>query len=202
MENVELERAARPRRWASLDVSFVVLLIAITIAVAFVIKLARQNAQLKAGMVRPEGTLAGPHAAQSGDLVPGFKTTDIAGRPIEIVFDGSRKSLIYIFSPGCDVCTSELANWNRIAGEAVSQNYKVLGISIDSFEESRKRLADSKLQFDVAIMPSMSLQRAYRAISIPEVLIVSGDGRIDWAYYGAMNRQTTEEMLAIIRSGS
>ena len=200
MEEVALPRNVKPRRGASFDSAFVVLLIATAISLAFVIMLAKQNAGLKAGLARPEGTLAGPHAAQAGDIVPGFKTIDIARQPIDNVYDGSTRSLIFIFSPGCGVCTSELPIWNRIAGEAVSRGYKVLGVSIDSLDESRKKLSGSELVFNVAIIPSISIQRAYRAISIPEVLMVSGEGKVDWVHYGAMSRQTTEEMLAKIRS--
>ncbi len=201
MEKVGLERDGKPRRWASFDLGFIVLLIATAVALAFVIKLARQNADLKAGLAQTEGTLAGPQSALPGDIVPGFKAMDIEGQPINIVYDGSRRYLIYIFSPSCGVCLSEIPIWNRIASEAVSQNYKVLGMSIDSVEETRKNLSGSKLLFDLSILPSVSIQRAYRAVSIPEVIIVSGEGKVDWVHYGAMTEQTTEEILAKIRSG-
>jgi thiol-disulfide isomerase/thioredoxin len=201
MERAKLEDTRKPRRWVSFDAAFIVLLIATGVALAFVLKLSKQNADLKSGLAQTKGTLAGPQSAQAGDIVPGFRTVDLAGRPIDFVYNGSRKSLIYIFSSGCGVCVSELPSWNRIASEAILQNYDVRGLSLDSLEESRTHLVDKTLVFDVSTMPSMPLQRAYRVVSIPEVLLVSGDGTVDWVHYGAMTRQTTEEMLAMIRSG-
>jgi len=201
MEKVVLDDTKKPRRWISFDAAFIVLLIATGVAIALVLKLSKQNAELKSGLSQTKGAMAGPQSAQAGDIVPGFRTVDLAGRPIDFVYDGSRRSLIYIFASGCGVCVSELPNWNRIASEAILQNYVVRGISLDSLDESRKHLGDQTLLFDVSIMPGMPLQRAYRVVSIPEVLLVSSAGTVDWVHYGGMSRQTTEDLLAMIHSG-
>jgi peroxiredoxin len=197
-----LQGLGKPRKFVVFDLAFIILLIAAAVAVAFVVKLARQNAQLKTGMAEISGTLAGPQSAEVGDIVPGFKTTDLAQQPTEIVYDGSTKFLIFIFSPECGTCVVELPDWNRIASEARGLGYTVRGISLDPLDASRKNLASRNISFDILIMPDRSIQRAYRVVSIPEVLLVSGQGKIEWAHYGAMSRQTTEELLAKLRSGS
>jgi peroxiredoxin len=202
MPNMSLQGIiAKPRKFVVFDLAFIILLIAAVVAIVFVVRLTKENARLKAALSDVSGTLAGPQSAEVDDIVPGFKTTDLAQRPTEIVYDGSTKSLIFIFSPTCGTCVVELPNWNRIASEALGLGYTVRGISLDPLDASRKNLASKNISFDILIMPDRSIQRAYRVVSVPEVLLVSGQGRIDWVHYGAMTEQTVEELLGKIRGG-
>ena len=201
---VETERIVsidKPRKWAVFDRAFIILVIAVTVSLVFLVKVARENAQLKARLSRTSGTLAGPQSAQVGDIVPSFKTIDLTERSAEIAFDGSARFLIFIFSSGCGSCAAELPTWNRIAADALARGYTVRGISLDTLEQSRTNLADKSLTFDVLIMPDMPTLRAYRVVSIPEVLLVSGAGTIEWVYNGVMSSETVDEVLTRVRAG-
>jgi len=64
----------------------------------------------------------------------------------------------------------------------------VRGISIDSFEDSNRNVTGKDISFNMLIMPDMSTRRAYRVVSIPQVMIVSENGRVEWVHYGAMTQ--------------
>lgn len=185
-------------KWKLFDLAYLVLIAAVIIAVIFIIKLSNQNALLRSELQASSGALAGPPSAEPGDFVPAFKSVDLTGQPAGLVFDGTKKALILIFSPACDVCSHEIPTWNRIAKQVSSKNCIVRGISLDSIESSQESLKNRDLQFETLIMPNMSIRRAYRVISIPQTIIVSAQGTIEWVHYGALTKDKVTELLSRI----
>lgn len=168
------------------------------VAVFCILRLSQQNALLRSELDGSVGTLAGPPSAQTGDIVPTFRSVDLAGQPTELVFDGTKKSLIFVFSPACDTCMNEISTWNKIATQAASRSCLVRGISLDSLDESQERLKNQSVRFEILIMPSMSIRRAYRVVSIPQTMLLSALGTVDWVHYGALTDDAVDELLSKI----
>lgn len=190
-------------KWKKLDLAYITLVMAVVLAVTYAVKVSRRNSALQGQvaaqqllLLKSEGTLSGPPGALSGDIVPAFKTTDLQGRPAEVTYDGTKKSLLFIFSPGCGSCEHGLPLWNSLAPIAASKKFAVRGISIDALEHSKKLLADKEVSFEVLIMPDMTTRRAYRVISIPEVMIVSEHGAVEWVHYGGLDQNKVNELHA------
>lgn len=201
MENsVELTQTKQAVWRSFFDPAYIVLLVGIAIAVGFIITLSRDKARLRAALDDSSGTLCGPQSAQVGDILPAFKSTGIDGNWTEVGYDGSRRFLILIFSPACGVCTHELPIWNRLANAAESMNIAVRGISLDPLNETKSNLNEKQVAFQTLIMPSMSVRRAYRVVSIPEVLIVSAAGIVEWVHYGALTDEKEAELLSRLRT--
>ena len=59
---------------------------------------------------------------------------------------------------------------------------------------------DVDLSFDVIVIPNKAIQRAYRVVSIPQVMLVSPAGIVEWVHYGDMSESTTQELLSKIES--
>jgi peroxiredoxin len=177
------------------DVSTVILMLAVVIAVCWIVKLSRNQAALKKSMARTEGNLSGPQTCQAGDLVQPFKTTNLSEQPAEIRYDGTAKYLLLIFSPRCDVCREQIPEFNRLASRFRARGYIAKGISIDSLSESRQNLNPDELDFETLIMPSMSVQRTYRVVSVPQILIVSGNGQVEWIHYGALTADNISSLV-------
>jgi predicted transcriptional regulator len=51
------------------------------------------------------------------------------------------------------------------------------------------------------IMPDLGTQRAYRVASVPEVLVVSPLGRIQWAHNGAMSDEDKAQLQKVMDGG-
>lgn len=184
------------------DPVYAVLMVAVLIAVGFNVVLSRQVRTLKVRPAEVSGTLAGPPQTQAGDMVPAFKTVDLQGKPSGIVYDLSKKYLVYVFSPACEVCKHEMPMWSSIAADARAKQWSVFAVSIDPLELTQAELKNRDLGFDVLIMPNMAVRRAYRVVSIPQVMLVNARGVVEWVHYGALKQDEITELLTKINAGS
>lgn len=185
-----------------LDIEYVMLVAAVLIAGFCAVKLWRENSSLRLAMKKSPETLCGPQSVQVGDIVPPLNTVDTTGRPVNLGFNDSKKSLLIIFSAGCGTCVDQIPIWNRISVKAVSKKYVVLGISIDSLEDTQRSLSDKNFGFDILIMPNMPAARAYRVVSIPIVMIISARNTVEWFHYGAMGADEVWAILSKIENDS
>ncbi|MEK6282127.1 MAG: TlpA disulfide reductase family protein [Acidobacteriota bacterium] len=197
-----------PRK-SVLDASTVILTLAVLIALAFIVFLSRQNAslakrtsQLNAEIGILSGTLSGPATAVVGDIVPPFETVDLQGNRIRVAYDNSARYLLYIFSPGCGACISQMSIWNNLATRAKTRNCVPLGISIKPAEVTKTLLADLEPNFRVIIMPNDAIQRSYRVVAEPVVMLISREGVIDWVYYGTLSEEAVSQILSRIESSA
>lgn len=184
------------RRSKLIDPANIILLIAVAIAVCWIVKLSRDQATIKRSTAGAEGTLSGPASSQVGDIVPPFKTVNLSQDPAEISYDGTSKYLLFIFSPRCDVCQQEILTFNKLSSRFTAGGYQVRGISIDPISESKQALKDKELDFETLIMPNMAVQRTYRVVSIPQIMIVSSRGQVEWVHYGALTPDNISGLLS------
>lgn len=189
------------KKWRAFDPAYVILLVAVALAITYAVMISRENSALRMREREYSGTLCGPQTAQSGDIVPAFKTSDLQGRQAEVIYDGTRKFLFFIFSPICGTCQHEIPLWNALVETATSKKITVHGISIDSFEDSGKDVAGKDISFDILIMPDMPTRRAYRVVSIPQVMIISEHGTVEWVHYGAMTQDKVAELQSRLSGG-
>lgn len=190
-----------------LGLANIVLMISTAAAVFFLILSSKENnrfrkerAELKLQLLQFSDSLSGPSASQVGDIVPAFGTINLEGRQAQIVFDHSSKYLLFIFSSQCGVCINEFSKWNILAESAKSKNYKPLGVSLfstqNSIETINSHLENLNRKFDIVMMPAMATQRAYRVVAIPQVLLISPEGRIEWVHYGALTKDKVTDLLS------
>ena len=179
----------------------VIFIVTMAIAVVFLALVTRQNAKLRLEASQYRGTLAGPQTSEVGDIVPPFLAFDLEGQPAPLVYDESATYLIYIFSPGCDVCSSQISLWNHLASQAKPRNIRVIGLTIDSADVASRHLKTlPKTDFRIMVIPNRAIQRAYRVVSIPEVMLVSPKGVVEWVHYGEMSDAETKDLSARIES--
>lgn len=160
----------------------------------------KRNRQVELSVSLSSDSLSGPPLAQVGDVVPPFEAANLDGKNIVVTYNGSEKRLLFIFSPVCRVCVEEVPKWNRIAKLAKSAGYSVFGVSIKPAEVTQANLPEVKRDFDVLIMPNMAIQRAYRVVVEPVVLLVSQQGTVDWVHYGRLNEQGIAELSSLIEA--
>jgi len=191
-----------------LDVPTVIFTLSIIISLSFILGLSRQNARLakRNGELNLElatlvGTLSGPAAARAGDIVPPFETIDLEGNKVEVAYDQSSRYLFYIFSPGCGACISQFPVWNHLATRAHTKNCVPLGVSIMSGEVTKTMLEGSERNFKVLIMPNQAIQRSYRVVAEPVVMLISADGVLDWVHYGTLAEEDVLQILFRIEGG-
>lgn len=181
------------------DPAYAILVVAIVLTLTYAVKVSREKAVLQARAQEYSGTLCGPQTIQEGDIVAAFEATDLQGQWRKIAYGGTKRALFFIFSPMCSTCEHEIPLWNSLAEIAASKTLTVQGISIDSLEDSRKNAVGKHISFDMLIMPDMPTRRAYRVVSIPQVILVSGHGTVEWVHYGRMTQNKLAELQAKLR---
>lgn len=181
-----------------LEPANIIFIIAILVAIWFLARMRQENTWLRSQIKAPPDTLVGPPEAQPGDIVPPFYSVNIDSQPVK--FDRGPRRLLYIFSPNCGQCFSQFAAWNQLAATAKSKQLVVHGLSIDGLAESKSNLERVQRDFDIAIMPNIAIKRAYRVVAIPEVLLVSGEGTVEWVHYGALTEEKIKELFSLIQN--
>ena len=181
-----------------LKISNSILIVSIIVALTCLCSLFITNRRLrreKAALVsRLSGQLAGEPSAQVGDIVPQFEAKSIDSTQPNIVYEGKSKYLLYVFSSTCDVCSGEFPIWNEIASTATSHGYKVIGLA--TYANAAVQ-APSSHNFEVAAFPNMATQRAYRIVAVPTVMLVSGNGRIEWVQKGKLPADKITELRSM-----
>jgi peroxiredoxin len=162
------------------------------------IKLQKEKTDLEARVLTLSGELAGPPSAQVGDIVPPFEAVSLDGKQVSIVYNGSSKYLLYVFSTECGACVSQLPVWDKIAAQPKSKDYKKIAVSTESVEDTRASLSDKSFNFDILVMPNESIRRAYRVVAEPMVMIVSAEGKVEWVHYGTLTQNTMSELSSIL----
>ena len=168
------------------EIEYVLLIVAVFISGACIVWLLHVNSLLRRALNKSPESLWGPQSIQIGDIVPPLNTVNTTGRPVNLMFSDSKKSLVIIFSSACGVCANEIPVWNRIAVKARSKKYVVRGISIDSLEDTQREYSSKKIEFDILIMPNKAALRAYRVVSVPAIMIISDQSTVEWFHYGGM----------------
>lgn len=188
-----------------LRTSNTLLIISVVITLICLVVLTRRNAKLQeerqrrlANIQRMPGTPDESLSAQVGDILPSFDARNLAGARSGVFYDGKSKYLLYIFSPKCGVCISEFSTWSRIAPHARSKDYRVVGLSTYSENGSESEIGTVGRNFEVTAIPSMAIQRAYRVASVPMVMLVSEEGKIEWVHDGKLAEEKIKELLSKI----
>src|SRR6266850_1977163 len=179
------------------------LIVSVIIAFIFLFAQFKNNSRLKAeknklisSVTTMSGTIVGSPSVQVGDIVPSFEAVSLEGKPTSIVYNGSLKYLLYIFSSRCSVCMDQFPNWNQIASVGRLKNYRVIGLSIDS-EDTKVNLSKVDKNFEVCLMPGKPVQRAYRVVAVPLVMLVSSQGNVEWVHYGGLSEDKIKEISSI-----
>jgi len=187
--------AGRPGRSNLLDLPNIILTAAVVIAVALLVSSSRNNSSLAAENAALRQQLAELSTIRVGDVVPPIRTSSPGGSRDDIVYDGSRKRLLFIFSTTCRVCDGQVPAWNRLARELKAQGVASHGVSLDGPEATESYFKGKERDFDV-VTPDESVLRSYRVTAVPQVVLVSGDGSVSWLHTGALTEERVQELLS------
>lgn len=199
-KSLEAEQRRATNKWnAFINLVLIVSNISAVFFIVFLTRgntsLKRENAALQSEIAVFGGGLAGEPSAKVGDLVPSFEAVDIKGTRVQVTYNGSTKYLLYFFSPQCSVCDEQFPIWNRIAVTAKTKGYLPLGISLKPKDITEEKLKGTDYKFDILIIPSEAIQRAYRIIAEPVVMVVSAQGTVDWVYYGGLTQDVSTKLF-------
>jgi hypothetical protein len=91
--------------------------------------LLQENKQLKAMTARTNPSLE----IQLGKMMPPLQGVDVNGKQIVFQYgQDSRKTLLLVFSPTCQPCSENMANWKSLIRDVDPNSFRLIGVSLKS----------------------------------------------------------------------
>lgn len=176
-----------------------VLTVALVGASALVLILSKRLHDLSAAYreLRQLSTL--PHA---GTVVPTFRTATLAGDSVTVgeTADSTARQVLLVFNTTCPFCRGIIPLWHRMANSLgrVGTPMRVLAISLDSAETTRRYVAEHALRYPVLLFPQAKLKRLYRATAVPQTVVLDWTGTVLYAKTGILDSISLDSVFAAI----
>lgn len=184
-----------------LDPAYIILAGCVVIALSFLVSVNRKNSSLLREVERLSKEVK-DYAARAGDPVQPFNTVDLEGKSVAVELPAKRKQLFFIFSSYCSACATQHPVWNNLAGQLKGSEVVVRGVSLDSLADTRTYFKNKSPGFPVVIAPDESFSRIYRVDRIPQVMLISEQGVVEWAHTGALSEGELNELVSKLGPGA
>lgn len=195
--STNIQNKPKSRYAGLLDPANIILVIALVLSLSFLVSYARANLFLSRDNARLKESVTKLSTIEVGDIVPAFEATDLQGKPNNVSYSGSKRHLLLVFSTNCSACAGQFPLWARIALQARAKDWLVQAVSLDSADDTRAYFEDKGPGFDV-VVPKKSILRMYRVSVIPQVLLITAEGTVDWINRGSLSEAQVQELLARI----
>lgn len=167
-------------------------------ALVLVAVLAVQNGRLRTELADLRYRSIRP---QAGQFVPSFVASTTTGDTVKILSgDTASRQLLLVFTTTCPYCEASVPAWNDLARRVTPEGAVVLGISLDSLDQTRRYAEQHGLQYPVIQFPSEAYRRMYRANSVPITMVIDGGGHVIYARTGVVETDAAKDsILAAVR---
>ena len=107
-----------------------------------------------------------------------------------------KKHVIFVFSISCEACKKDFFLWNDLIPNLQSDSCQVNGLSLDSQAETYDDIDPQLLALrkSTIIAPNKGIQRTYRVLATPTILVLSDQGVIEWVHIGRLNQDAIQEL--------
>ncbi len=190
-------------KWSKIfDPVNIILVIAVVLALGYVVTVAKNNRSLLKVNQRLTERNVQYATARVGDAVPPFTTTDLNGQAVEVGRNHSVKELLFVFSTFCSACKTQLPIWEKMAAEMQSKDVIVRGVTLDSMEETQAYFGGKHPNLPIVIAPKEMFSRTYRVSSIPQIMLLDEDRVVRWTHTGSMTPDKIQELASRIEAGA
>jgi len=171
----------------------------VSVAVAIIIlglnaALVFQNQALKEKLAKPAPSLLPP----VGNLSPPLEGLDSTGSRIVISYNTPKsKTLLFIFSPGCELCSENWPNWTTISHLAETTSARItyvnpVGPVPPDYLSRRGVFTNFVAQVDPKSLVSYNLRYT------PETLLLDGSGKIMNVWAGVLDAADLKEIERLL----
>src|SRR6266550_82146 len=175
-----------------------VLGVALLAASGLVFVLSSRNRELSADYRKLRELSTLPHA---GTVVPTFRTATLEGRPVIVgeLPDSGRKQVLLVFNTTCPFCLATIPVWKRLADSLGRLgSVQVLAISLDPDDSTEHYVAVHALRYPVLTFPQRKLKRLYRAVAVPQTVVLDWGGTVLYAKVGTMDSVSLDSVYVAV----
>jgi peroxiredoxin len=190
-------------RWSKIfDPSNLILVVAIVLALGYVVTVARNNRLLVKVNQRLTERNAQFAMARVGDAVPPFTTADLNGQAVEVGRNPAAKELLFVFSTFCSACETQLPVWERLAAQMKSKDLIVRGVTLDSADQAKAYFDGKQLNLPIVVAPKEMFSRTYRVSDIPQIMLLDEERVVRWVHTGSMTPDKINDLASRIGVGA
>jgi peroxiredoxin len=102
--------------------------------------------------------------------------------------DRTERQVLFLFTTTCPYCRAALPTWRTLADSLrrTASRIQVLGVSLDSAGATRDYRAAHQLDFPVGLLASPKYVALYKAMAVPQTVVLDADGRVRYATIGTL----------------
>jgi peroxiredoxin len=123
-------------------------------------------------------TAQAPLSPAKGDVIPGFETLGVDGKPAKIDFPKGSRTMLLFFLSGCPHCHKMIPEWNRVYEQKV-KNLKIVGVIMDPDQAPASFWTEHPVAFPVVRSPGREFLRTLNVNRAPTTLRVGEAGRVE-----------------------
>ncbi len=174
-------------------------LIALIVACGLVLVLAGRlrNLSTQYAELRRRASLPFP-----GFVVPTFKGATMTGDSVTVGdMRGTRGAqVLFVLNTRCPICKATIPAWNAIGDSlgALRTNATAMGISLDSVAETRAYGVAESLRYPVIRFPDTKLAVLFRALAVPQTLVIDSRGVVAFARIGPLDPAAIDSLFTAV----
>lgn len=172
--------------------------VALLAASGLVFLLSSRNRQLSADYRRLRQLSTLPHA---GIVVPTFRTATLERRTVVVgeLTDSAARQVLFVFNTTCPFCLATIPEWKRLTDSLGRLGgVQVLAISLHSPDSTRRYVGDHEIAYPVLTFPDGKLARLYRAVAVPQTVVLDWRGTVLYAKTGTLDPGSLDSVYAAV----
>jgi peroxiredoxin len=153
--------------------------------------LVQQNKKLKVLAGRPDRALE----ARPGTALPPLEGIDSDGNRRTLNYgQGSRKTVLLVFSPRCSACEENMPNWKAIINGLDRRAFQIAAVSLqaEGVKEFAGRHGIGRIPIFAKIDPKYRI--AYNLALTPQVILIDSGGKVEKVWTGALRGEGQQDV--------
>lgn len=150
------------------------------------------------------GLLVFGHQAVAAEpnRMPVYSALSMAGEPLALHERLGQVMLLNVWATWCEPCRKEMPSLQRLHGKFRAQGLQIVGVNVDAEAPGyRERIADVLqrlgIQYEVLLDPQNRFARTFRAIGVPQTILIDRGGVIVQQWRGGFD-PLDEQVVALI----
>ena len=142
-----------------------------------------------------------PPKLTTGQRVPDLDVVDLKGRKLHLATQSGKTLVVNVWATWCAPCRYEMPSLDKLAQMLGTQEYAVLGLSIDNDDHVvREFLIERSISFSNYLDIDMDESKEKLGIrALPSTLIISPEGNLIKLVEGARDWDTPEMVAQILK---
>lgn len=127
------------------------------------------------------------HPFKGDKTPPSLQLRDLSGQPFDLASSNGEVVLLNFWATWCRPCVEEIPSLSRLVERMQGKPFKVIAVNIGESADDIERFIQSiPVNFDILLDRNGTAVRDWKVYAYPSNYLLDKDGRIQYAYRGAL----------------